>query len=238
MKSDQRPRFPQCSPSWPGKTKAQDTLGRSSMKRINRSLWSQIVAALGVAVCATLLAPAASAAPINYTINFTPTSGIAPTSGTFTYDSSLSLGSRFSSFIVVWQALTFDLTPEANAPSFSGSACGTSGSSDAFPLMSGNACSTHFGGFPNWDAVISPQQFPQDFFRFRDISLSGSDSETLFEEGPAISQSANGASATGGYSISAQGSSTPEPSSMVLLSTGGIALWLLRRRRQSADNKN
>jgi hypothetical protein len=64
---------------------------------------------------ALLLATAglpAVAAPVLYTIHFSLTLGSGlPTSGSFYYDSSTS---TFSSFVVVWNGDTFDLTATAN----------------------------------------------------------------------------------------------------------------------------
>lgn len=86
-------------------------------------------------------APASvSAAPILYNIHFTTSgiglSGIGPSSGSFLYDSATT---RFASFTVQWNSLSFDLTSSANAPKVSG-ACDTANpnSADFFSyLMSG-----------------------------------------------------------------------------------------------------
>jgi len=53
------------------------------------------------------------AAPVTYNVHFTLDRGTQlPASASFTYDPN----SGFSDFLVVWNSLTFDLTPEANAP--------------------------------------------------------------------------------------------------------------------------
>ena len=58
-------------------------------------------------------APAASADVItDYTIHFTGT-GTLPSSGSFTYDET---NPHFSSFLVTWDSLSFDLTSIANSP--------------------------------------------------------------------------------------------------------------------------
>lgn len=60
----------------------------------------------------TIGALPALAAPTLYTIHFTLTNGsILPASGSFSYDPSTS---TFSSFVVVWNGDTFDLTSTAN----------------------------------------------------------------------------------------------------------------------------
>ena len=89
------------------------------IKTYIRSPMSPTAGALGLfAACATIFAPAAIAGPIQYTITFTATSGPAPTAGSFSYDSSQQLGSPFSSFLVTWDSITFDVTASANAPLF------------------------------------------------------------------------------------------------------------------------
>jgi hypothetical protein len=58
-------------------------------------------------------APLAVAGPVQYTIDFTLTSGSPmPSSGSFIYNS---LTSTFTSFNVVWDGDTFDLTSAANS---------------------------------------------------------------------------------------------------------------------------
>ena len=82
------------------------------------------------------------AAPITYTIDFTTTFGVAPTAGSFTYDDTLSLGSRFTAFDVAWNSMVLDLRASANAPFINGSDCGTTSNSlISFTLLQGtNQC--------------------------------------------------------------------------------------------------
>jgi hypothetical protein len=63
---------------------------------------------------AALVAPAAMADPIDltpYTLSFSG-SPLLPSSGSFTYDPDTP---HFTSFLVTWQGIIFDLTSSANA---------------------------------------------------------------------------------------------------------------------------
>ena len=55
---------------------------------------------------------------VSYDIHFTATRGVAPTDGSFVYDSSTQ---SFSNFEVAWQGLVFNLTSSANSPTIDGS---------------------------------------------------------------------------------------------------------------------
>lgn len=54
------------------------------------------------------------AAPEHYVIHFTAKFGIAPTSGSFDYDSSQPAGSRYKEFVIKWGDTRFDFTSAAN----------------------------------------------------------------------------------------------------------------------------
>ena len=78
---------------------------------------------------------------VNYDIHFTATRGVAPTDGSFIYDSSTQ---SFSDFEVAWQGVVFDLTSSANSPTVAGSLpClkGLTGGAATFALLDGN-CGT------------------------------------------------------------------------------------------------
>jgi len=96
--------------------------------------------------------PVAQAVPVTYVIDFTG-SGIlpSPAQGVFRYDAA---AAAFSNFLVRWDGALFDLTAEANAPSFGGVACaGEPSSSPAvgFALMSKTLpCA---GTVYNWSAA-------------------------------------------------------------------------------------
>src|ERR1035438_3957196 len=64
----------------------------------------------------------ATAGTITYNINFTTTGGLAPLSGTFTYDLTLN---TFTNFLVTWDGTTFDLRSEANSPGINTFVCPT-----------------------------------------------------------------------------------------------------------------
>src|SRR4051794_21049304 len=129
--------------------------------------------ALGARLCAimSLIAASAFAAPVNYTITFTTSSGPAPTAGSFTYDSSAPLASRFTNFNVSWGGGIFDLTATANTgEQFTGTDCGTSPSSQSlFTFLSGqNVCAN--AAVIVWDGVRSTGI---QTFDFRNEEASG-----------------------------------------------------------------
>jgi hypothetical protein len=67
---------------------------------------------INIAIFLTLGSLSLHAAPILYTMSFTPSFGIAPSSGSFSYDAS-SL-TPFAAFIVNWDGENFDFTSGAN----------------------------------------------------------------------------------------------------------------------------
>ena len=72
------------------------------------------------------------AAQITYNIEFTTTSGTAPSSGSFAYDPS----TGFSAFIVQWEGVTFNLTSAANAPlQFGSTGCDSEGSTPQYGFI-------------------------------------------------------------------------------------------------------
>jgi hypothetical protein len=95
---------------------------------------------IGVLLIAALGAPAAKADV--YQINFTSGPGeLLPTAGSFTYDPT---AHTFTTFLVTWDSVVFDMTAFANAPSdesfaFPGCVGGNTGGAAAFALLSG-AC--------------------------------------------------------------------------------------------------
>ena len=96
-------------------------------------------AGLGLVLAVALCVPDLSAVPINYVINFTATSGIAPTAGSFTYDAATPV---FTNFTVEWQGIIFDHTSFANAPTITTSnpptcLAGLTGPAAAFELLGG-----------------------------------------------------------------------------------------------------
>ena len=162
------------------------------------------------------------AAPVSYNITFTTTTGPAPASGSFTYDSSAPLTSRFTGFTVLWESGVFDLTAAANSgEQFLGTDCGTVASSaSVFAILSRqNVCAnaaaiTWNGGRPG--GIVT--------FRFSDQELAGSGASISVNSSTPYS---DGLDASGTFSI-ASPSAAPEPSTFLLALVPGV--FLLRKR--------
>jgi hypothetical protein len=118
------------------------------------------------------------AAPVLYTINFTTTSGVAPTSGSFDYDSSQPVGSQFTNFFVSWDGSTFNLTPTANSPY--GTPSGDCSASVITFLTTGSDCTTHSNGRPSWIAEIDGPGTEQEEFDFDDEDVTETHSIDIF----------------------------------------------------------
>jgi len=150
--------------------------------------------------------PVAMADPMPYTINFSGPSGtLLPTAGTFTYDADTSV---FSSFLVIWDGISFDLTASANAPSTSGvsfpSCVGSlTGGAASFALLRGDCAGEDAvwrGSNITGDVGFT---FTTNFDPFMEIS------ESKFDDvGSAIG--------TGTWTISQQIPTVPEPSTFTL----------------------
>jgi hypothetical protein len=170
-----------------------------------------------------LMTLSATAAPVLYDINFITTSGIAPTAGSFVYDSAIP---AFSSFTIVWNGLTFDLTSTANLPfhhnpnaPFLDGACNTpaADAADLFRILSGE-CGLEErawyalvgGGFATYTQIGD--------FTYQDLGYANAYLPTLPN---AVQQGGQGT-----YTISA----VPEPASMISTMVGGILLALRGRR--------
>jgi len=147
-----------------------------------------------------------------YTIAFTATVGPTPTSGSFTYDSTLT---TFTAFQVVWAGTTtFDLKALANNPTITGTPpCigGSTGAAATFLVMT--ACANG-----QWDYVtesIGPGAF--DFFDY------GTGGNYSIATDPNCSNNCL-ANQAGNYVATA----TPEPgtSALMLIGLG----WLMRKR--------
>jgi len=180
--------------------------------RLTGSTPTLIAVAVLAAACSTTFAPVARAGPVQYTITFTALDGTAPTAGAFFYDSSATLGSRFSNFLVTWNSATFNLKSSANSPQESGSDC----VADAFALLSGNGCapqqisdlrwagSTAFIGVSTFE-FISFDPSHASHVEIDQASLSGAVSET----------------ADGNFSIGVSPTGAPEPGNLILVLAGG-----------------
>lgn len=111
-----------------------------------------------------LLPTLAEATPVQYVINFTVTTGIAPT-GSFTYDPDTT---AFTNFVVGWRNLVeFNFTQSANAPTVRNFPCldGLTGAAATFALLSG---SCH--GVPGYDTrwIIFPTALDEMDMHFRE----------------------------------------------------------------------
>ena len=155
----------------------------------------------------------AAAGPITYAIDFTTASGIAPTSGAFTYDSSSPVGSQFSNFTVVWDTFTFDMTAQANSPVEYGTGCTASATSVTFfDLLSGAAQCTPSNGREWYAEVI---QIAGEFSLCEEVDPTMCNSATGYIRDERIlvnGRTDNWTNASGSLSITA----VPEPSTFLL----------------------
>lgn len=196
------------------------------MKSSIRTLWSpSAVSTLVLVACAMFFAPDASAGPVAYTIDFTTTFGLAPASGSFVYDSTLSLGSQFSSFLVTWDGFTFDLTQAANDPGGNTGDC--SASVFSF-LITGSDCTTHAAGQPNWAAAANSGISYEDI-AFTDADAGSNNLIRLFQS--VDDPSASTAFAGGTWTATA---TTPEPGSFMLVLVFICLLLVLKRKPRDA----
>lgn len=199
----------------------------------------RIAAALAVTALSFLpVSTPAVAAPQHYTISFTvsPSSPISnePT-GSFDYDPTVP---SFSSFIVEWGGLNFDLTSAANGPVITGgsTACGVSGAAASFLLLNKDAC---LGGAEQ----LGPKKWQVDLFAggVANFAFVGSGGErTMFFN----------ASAPGSFSAAAkcerdvcavgfpwqisltEPNPVPLPGTLALIGIGFGALAASRRRKR------
>jgi hypothetical protein len=156
------------------------------------------------------------ASPVNYTINFTTGFGPAPTSGSFTYDSSTG---TFSDFVVVWDGYSFNLTSSANATFLGSSGCTGEASTGAYSFELLSQTLTCPSG-PDYFWAGQPRVGPTQAFLF-DAEVSGSAYDQIGTYLPATGKTD---SSGGGWTISAV--ITPEPSELLLLGCGLLGLML------------
>ena len=189
-----------------------------------KTSYARISQGLAILMLAIGAQSEASAGPIAYTINFTTTSGLAPTSGSFDYDSSQSVGSQFSSFFVTWDGISFNLTSDANGNISTGGDCTTP--TITF-LMTGIGCLNHFTGFPEWYVEASNPTTAQ--FNFEDHDAAGVQTimisaDQTFSGSPPLSPGPFGT-----WTATATSTSVPEPSTLTLAALGGGAFLLFLR---------
>jgi hypothetical protein len=182
-----------------------------------------------VFLIATFGAPVAIADLIDmttYTINFTGAN--APTAGSFTFDADTQI---FSSFSVIWDAHTYDLTSSANAPTINGGGppciAGQTGGAATYTLISGSCGPPLPLQFIGWSAVDLPSggdsfSFAFDFQHFPAIGISVDGTVTFPADAgePLLG-------ASGGWTIAP----VPEPSALSLLLMGLVSLAFMARKR-------
>lgn len=185
---------------------------------------------ISVLLIAAFGAPVAMADLIDlttYTINFTGT-GTLPTAGMFTYDPDTT---TFTSFLVTWHGVSFDLTSSANAPLVALSfplpcLSGLSGAAASFALLQGACPSGPVGSVvvTEWDAVDNPPFNP--FFDF--LTTNGPAEIQVLAFPQQIVQPFTD-QGVGGWSISPKGAAVAEPSSLTLVTTL-LCAFVARRR--------
>ena len=179
---------------------------------------------------------AVHAAPISYSISFTPVFGSPlPSSGAFSYDWAQPLDSRFSNFIISWSGQLYDFTSNANLPVFQGTApvsCIPTPDSAGvfFALTSPGGCPGLIGNIWQANETISTGSSQFRFFLI-DVSLGG--------WGPRVNGVGAGTAQTptieGRFTVSP--SEVPEPSTPIMMLTGALALlggWKRFTRRSPA----
>lgn len=182
-----------------------------------------LVAALG--------APNAQATDIitDYTITFTGSPGtLLPTAGSFEYDATTQ---SFLDFLVVWNGTTFDLTSSANSPdvlNLPPDCVSISGPSDGAqlsllllsncPLTNANAA--WIGSNQN-EGLLPETTF--DFY----APEGGSSS---IDVGAQLAPNGVDALASGSWTIE-ETVATPEPTTLILMLTGFMLVFVLRKRK-------
>jgi hypothetical protein len=158
----------------------------------------------------------ATASPITYDINFTTALGLAPTSGSFTYDASTT---TFSNFSVVWDTISFsDFTIIANTE---GGSCGGSPSSAANAFL---FLDTGCGGTRAWTASVGPES---PFLEFASFFFTGTEGE-IDPDGFSIVSSQPLIDAGGSFTIS-PATAVPEPASAGMFGLGFAGLLIAFR---------
>ncbi len=154
-----------------------------------------------------------------YTIDFTVTSGAAPSSGSFTYDP---IAQTFSAFDVTWNGLAMDFTAAATAFFFPG--CGSVGGSAAFDVLSQNCPAIQDTSY-DWYAAANSDG--TGTFQFQGPTADGSVA--------VYPATFNGRATTAGGTWSLV-SATPEPSSLAIGLTLLAALVLVARKLNFGAN--
>jgi hypothetical protein len=204
------------------------------------SLTVRVVGAL-VILSSIFAAASTPALADNYQIIFTTEAGgIAPSSGTFTWN-----GSEFSNFIVDWDGTVSNFTSSANDPGLSGfgSNCSSAAATPAYgwAIMSQTAvCAGATTGY-GWGAQFENGLPGNSSFFFSMGVEKGGDTtfDALFVNRQTCSAPSceNTLSSSGGWSIAEINPNgpepTPEPASISLLLTAILSLAVMTIRRRA-----
>lgn len=174
---------------------------------------------------AALSSPIAKADTIDmtpYAINFTG-SPTFPTAASFTYDPDTA---TFSSFVITWDGLLFDLTSSANFPTLSATPppCigSLTGGAATYALLSG-ACSPAPGDFTTaWGAHLQPDPI----FEFATFDATSWIRVYGFNT-PQYGNDAGG----GDWTITPSSGTAPEPDTLLMFGSGIMGLASLLRRK-------
>ena len=157
----------------------------------------------------------AMAGPVLYDINFLqggqPIAGLPTASGHFTYDGSVVQG--FSNFLVTWSGVTFDFTSSANVGA-SSTRCSGVGATQSYNFLGGSC------GVTSWDGRADANTSLFVFF------YSGG--PTTWSLSSNIGLQFLPVDRNGTFTVSP--SSTPEPTTTVLIPLGLGAILITRRR--------
>jgi MYXO-CTERM domain-containing protein len=184
-----------------------------------------------ILLIAALGAPVAKANSIDatrYIINFTG-SGPLPTAASFTYDPDTH---TFSSFLVTWEGINFDLTSPASAPILTATVppcLGTlTGAAASFALLRGD-CAQPAGDFVTlWTARIQPTPI----FGFTTYDSNHPSDSFIRVIQFANPQFGAGFIGGGGWSLTQTADPAPEPSSASLIAPALLLVALLARKRR------
>jgi hypothetical protein len=161
----------------------------------------------------------------SFSFHFTAFGGLAPTAGSFSFDST-NVSAPFSNFDMSWDGLTFDLTSAANAfqgrSDFPVDPCNPSGPSGLFSILTGATVCPVL----DWEAGAGSPTF----FRF-DINgpQSGAPPYTTYVTATDACPTCAEAGAYGTFTVTDTTPVTgavPEPGSLILLLTAMAATGL------------